>query len=166
MVGFTFAQNTDEYDNILSELSDSQDIDVIGFLWISTGMETAMYKKHGLSFGPSLAFAYNRGVSIGLQSAYFFDFIDGVDVLELGFLLRFNLQGMSAYSGPFIQVSGGQALFFRREDVSLPAFWGTFFGGINFGWRFHFSETFFLEPVIRGGYPFLYGGGLSIGIRF
>ncbi|MCL2411559.1 MAG: hypothetical protein FWC97_07955 [Treponema sp.] len=135
-------------------------------LWISAGIGTAVYSRSGLSYGGSLAFAYGRGVSVGLQTAYFFDLEDRVDVLELGFLLRFYVQGLSFYSGPFIQLSGGQALFFRRDDVTFPASWGILLGCLSLGWRFFLDEMFFIEPFIRGGYPYLFGGGLSAGIRF
>ena len=33
------------------------------------------------------------------------------------------------------------------------------------GYRFGINRLY-IEPVIRGGYPFIVGAGLSIGVRF
>jgi len=174
-VSILFAQERLDFDDNLSEFSD-EEIELIvnpgwrkeipGFFWISAGFETAMYGSYGLCYGPGLTLAYNRGISMGLQSAYFLNFADEVDVLELGVLLRFNLRGLSAFSGPFIQVTGGQAIFLKRQAISFPSLWGMFYGSLNFGWRFLLGNTFFIEPSVRTGYPFLYGGGLSAGIKF
>jgi hypothetical protein len=159
-----FALDIEDNNNGFYEYIDNNDIDT--FLLISAGLETAMYSKTGLSYGGGLAFTYGRGISIGLKTAYFFDFENSIDVLELGFQIRFFLQGISSYTGPFIQLSGGQVLFFRRELITIPASWGIIYGGVSMGWLILLGESFFIEPFIRGGYPFLYGGGLSAGIRF
>lgn len=169
-MGLVFAQDIESYDyNINDELYDyteSEDVELSGCFWISASLETANYSQTGLSYGGGLAFAYDKGVSIGFKTVYFFDFENKIDILELGFLLRFYLQGFSFCSGPFIQLSAGQALLFRREEVSLPAQWGIIYGSANFGWRFLLDKNYFIEPFIRGGYPFLFGGGLSAGIEF
>jgi len=154
------------YDSEFNGDTEVQKIDLDGYFWVSAGAETAIYSKSGLSYGGGLVFAYNRGVSIGLKTTYFFDFDNRVDVLELGFLLRFFFRGIHDNVGPYIQFSGGQALFFRRDNVTIPAKWGIFYGGANLGWRLFLGEKFFMEPYIRIGYPFIIGSGLSTGIRF
>lgn len=167
-----FAQDTDDYgidstDEEPWDFSDEPPADTKGTIWISPGLETALYSDSYLCYGGGLALAYGRGVSIGIKAAYFFNFENRIDVLELGFLLRFYLLGSLSYTGPFLQLSGGQSLFLRGEDsLSIPAQWGTIYGSMEAGWRFPLKNDFFIEPFIRGGYPFMYGGGISTGVIF
>jgi len=135
--------------------------------WISAGAETAMYSNSGFSLGMGIIFAYGKKVSIGIKSTYFLNFDNRIDVLEIGFLLRFYLLPKLPSSGLFIQISGGQALFLRYEDGgALPAQWGTMYGGAEAGWRFLLGKLFFIEPFIRGGYPYITGGGIIAGAAF
>jgi len=148
-------------------IDDIHVIDTSGSFWISSGIETAMYSRTSLCYGGSFTFAYGKGVSVGFKAAYFLNFENRIDVLELGFLLRFYLRGSFASSGPFIQFSGGQALFIRPKDcLTIPAQWGAMYGGADAGWRFILGNTFFIEPFIRGGYPYIAGGGLLVGLVF
>ena len=41
-------------------------------------------------------------------------------------------------------------------------------GGLRAGYRFLLgaSRYFYLEPYARGGYPFMWGAGLALGVRF
>jgi len=135
-----------------------------GDFWISPGFETALYSRTSVSFGGSLALAYGKGVSIGLKAAYFFS--PDNTTLELNFLLRVYLRGALAYSGPFLQFAGGPVLFADEENVGFPATIGSISAGLAFGWRFLFRDRWFVEPAIRGGYPFIAGAGLSAGVRF
>ena len=135
--------------------------------WVCPSAEAAMFKTSGLSSGGAVAIAYGSGASLGLKAAYFLGDKNEADVLELSFLLRIYFFGGEATSGPFIQVSGGPAIFVGQdEDVSLKSEWGTISAGLAFGWRISLGDAFFVEPYIRGGYPFLVGGGLSAGIHF
>jgi len=153
-------------DNEYDYFSDKEEDVPLSFFWVSAGLGTAMYSRTGLSYGGSLAFAYSRKFSIGMQVAYFLDLADKIDALELSVLLRFYLQKIFTCSGPFIQVSCGQVLFYKRDEISFPTLWGSIYGSIDFGWRLILKDKYFIEPFIRGGYPFLYGGGFAAGIRF
>ena len=138
-----------------------------GGFWISPGVETAMYSNSGASYGAGLAMAYGRGASIGLKTAYLANRETEIDVMELCLLFRVYFRGGDFNYGPFIQLTGGQALFFRREfGLSIPALWGTISGGAGLGWRFLLGNLFFVEPSIRVGYPYFVGMGLSIGTGF
>jgi hypothetical protein len=134
-----------------------------GDLWISPGVEMAMFDN--ALIGYSLAIGYGKGASVGIKASYYSK-TDGLSILELAFLLRFYLSGTSAYSGPFLQLSGGPTLISICGNLDFPSETGVLSGGISFGWRFLFIDRFFIEPSIRGGYPYMFGAGLSGGIRF
>ena len=135
--------------------------------WLAVSPEIAMYSKSGICFGAGLAFAYGKRVSIGFKSTYFFNFDNRVDVLEIGFLLRFYVLPKLPSSGLFIQIAGGHALFLRYDESgALPAQWGTMYGGVEAGWRFLLGNLFFIEPFVRGGYPYIAGGGVLAGVSF
>jgi hypothetical protein len=92
--------------------------------------------------------------------------------VELNFLLRFYLFGMARTASPrnsglFLQLNGGPVIFARNaDDIAMPSKTGTLSGGLSLGWRFLLGRFFFIEPSVRGGYPFLAGAGLSAGVRF
>ena len=133
--------------------------------WISLGGDVSMYSYKGMSYGGSIAFGYGSGSSIGLKISYFFNG-EGIDTLETCFLLRFYILGKNAYSGPYFQFLGGVSLFNRSGDFAIPSNVGIFSAGLGFGWRFLFADRFFIEPFIRGGYPYVFGGTISAGVRF
>ena len=144
-----------------------------GDFWICPGAETAFYSSSGVSVAGSLAAAYGNRAPIGFKAAWFFGTNNELDVLELNFLLRYYFMGASPSAegspsaGPYLQFTGGPALFFdKAENVSIPAKWGTVSIGLTFGWRFLFGKLFFAEPYIRAGYPYIAGAGVSAGVRF
>ena len=137
-----------------------------GDLWISPGAETAFFTSSGISVGGSFTVAYGSRALMGFKAAWFFDMNNELDALELNFLLRYFFMG-TPYRGPYLQLTGGPALFFdKAENASIPAKWGTVSAGLTFGWRFLFGRFIFVEPYIRGGYPYIGGAGVSGGVRF
>jgi hypothetical protein len=78
-----------------------------------------------------------------------------------------NTPRIAGSSGLFIQFNGGPVIFAQNDDsIAVPSGMGTFSAGLSLGWRFLLGRTFFIEPVIRGGYPYIVGAGLSAGVRF
>ena len=61
---------------------------------------------------------------------------------------------------PFVQAEAGAVLFFEHGDV-FPAL----LGGISTGWRLNLAGNWYIEPQLRGGYPFLWGLGVTVGLR-
>ena len=61
----------------------------------------------------------------------------------------------------FLQAELGVSLFFE-DGETYPAF----DAGLAVGWRFLVWEGIYLEPMFRGGYPFAWGIGLSVGYQF
>jgi len=134
--------------------------------WISLNGEGAMYGVEGLAFGGGLSLGYGSGTSFGLKAVWYFG-TDKVNTLELNIILRFYLQGAQAYSGPFLQFMGGPTLYsLYEEGLSIPSKFGMISAGLCFGWRFIFVDRWFVEPSVRGGYPYLFGAGVSAGVRF
>ena len=124
-----------------------------------------MYSVSGAAYGGSFALGYGKGASIGLKMSWFF-WEEGIDTLELNFILRFYFQGGNAYSGPFLQFMGGPSFFNQRGDFSISSDLGMISAGLCFGWRFLFLDRWFVEPYIRGGYPYIAGAGIAAGVRF
>ena len=139
-----------------------------GEVWISPSAEAALYSAFTYSYGPGFTVGYGKKASIGFKAAYFLDDDNKLDVLEFNLLLRYYLAGgAESSSGPFIQVAGGPALIFEKEkDFSMPIEYGMISAGLSFGWRFNIGKIFFIEPSIRGGYPFVAGASVASGFRF
>jgi hypothetical protein len=53
---------------------------------------------------------------------------------------------------------GADVLFYERESRLA------FLGGMALGWRVPLG-SWYLESVLRGGYPYLWGAGLGFGRR-
>jgi hypothetical protein len=88
----------------------------------------------------------------------------------LNFLLRFyffDRERAPAPSGPFAQFNIGPAILaWDEQKITLPSETVMTSAGLSLGWRFLLGRLFFLEPCIRGGTPYLFGAGLSAGVRF
>jgi hypothetical protein len=140
-------------------------------LWVCPVFETNFFSLNNAAFGGGAALGYGNKMSFGLKVVYCKD-LQGVSTLELNFLVRLYLsvffQPESAgSSGLFIQFSGGPAIFGKNNNnIAVPAGIGSFSAGLSLGWRFPFGRFFFIEPLIRGGYPYIVGAGLSAGVRF
>ena len=82
--------------------------------------------------------------------------------LELLAMARFYIVSPSGEpaSGIFVQGDIGAEMFFVGDDVSAA-----FDGGISVGYKKTFG-VFCLEAYVRGGYPYLFGGGLGLGVSF
>jgi len=153
------------------EIIGSQPISDNPDFWIAIGADAAFYSLSSLSdfsslsYGGSFAFGYGSGSSIGIKAIYFFN-VESFSLLEADLLLRFYLFGRRAYWGPFIQIMGGASLINFNGEFSVPSNTGIFNAGVSFGWRFLFMNRFFIEPAIRGGYPYRVGLGIGLGVRF
>ena len=61
--------------------------------------------------------------------------------------------------GFFVQAEMGVSVFLE-DDKGYPAF----SIGAAAGWRYKFSDMFYIEPYVRAGYPFIWGAGLTAGL--
>jgi hypothetical protein len=105
-------------------------------------------------------FAINTRISIGTRLGFSYNFA-GLGTLEAGIMFRVYFLSWNS-SGPFAQADGGLSHIFWRDDTHDDMFTEWLYGG-TLGWRFRLGPVYF-EPYGRGGYPFMWGGGLVMGI--
>jgi hypothetical protein len=137
----------------------SQDSTVFEDLWVCSVFETGLYGAENPSFGGGLAVGYGNTMAFGIRAVYWGD-MGEVRALELNVLVRHYFFSTAKHPGFFIQFSGGPVI------ITNPTTAATISAGLSAGWRFHLGQNFFIEPVIRGGYPYFVTGGLSAGVRF
>jgi hypothetical protein len=105
-------------------------------------------------------FAINSRISIGTRLSFSYNFED-LGTLEGALMFRFYVLSRNS-AGPFIQADGGLSYIFWRNDTRDDMFTEFLYGG-TLGWRFRVGSVYF-EPYGRGGYPFVWGGGLIMGV--
>jgi hypothetical protein len=147
-------------------------------LWVCPVFESGLYSVSNLAIGGGAALGYGDRVAFGLKVIYWDD-MDEVRSLELNFLVRFyfftparaeapsGARATAPPSGPFIQFNIGPVFFaWNEQNITMPSETVMTSAGLSLGWRFLFGRLFFIEPVIRVGTPYLFGAGLSAGVRF
>jgi hypothetical protein len=105
----------------------------------------------------SLTLDAGRSFGAGLKAGYSHNFT-GIGTLEMAVLGRWYFVSFEK-SRLFAQIEAGADLIFYNENT-LPAP----LGGLALGWRFLLG-SWYLEPGLRGGYPYLWGAGLGFGRR-
>jgi len=88
-------------------------------VWLFPSVETALYNPTALSYGAGLTAAYGEKITIGFRAAFFFDAGNELDALELNLLLRYYLFKGEVCDGPFLQITGGPAIFLTVKKT-LP----------------------------------------------
>ena len=125
--------------------------------------EALWYGIDAPAFGGGLIIGGGTGISIGGRVLYAAE-ANSISVLELGIFIRSYMDGKDAIDGLFIQFNAGMAII-DQSFPSLPANKGSFTAGIEAGWRILLGG-FYIDPVIRAGYPYMVGMGVSAGFRF
>jgi len=128
-------------------------------IWIAPIAEINRYSVSGAAAGGGIAVGYGDGVALGLRMLYCMDLYN-VTTLELTAFLRLYFFG--GHSGLFTQMNWGPAYFFEKDNDMK---W-MLSAGLGIGWRFLLSGNWFFEPVVRGGFPYYAGAGVSFGLRF
>jgi hypothetical protein len=104
-------------------------------------------------------FAVTGHFSFGTRLAFSYNFED-LGTLEAEAMIRWYFLSRNS-SGPFAQAGGGLSFIFWRDDTNDDLVNSFIYGGA-LGWRFRFG-SFYVEPYARGGYPFMWGGGIIFG---
>jgi outer membrane protein OmpA-like peptidoglycan-associated protein len=139
-----------------------------GFVGINP--EINGYTREGFSLGGGLALGIdlNDSFSAGLKAG-FFDNLDTVSAIDTAIFFRYYfpfLRKPKNTDGPFVQLEAGSAVLLERGYSENPEVFPAFSGGLSIGWRFNLGEHWYIEPAARGGYPHIWGGSLTAGIRF
>jgi hypothetical protein len=98
-----------------------------------------------------------RSFGAGIKAGYSNNFSD-IAALELAAQGRWYFLSL-ANTRFFAQAELGVDFIFY-QDQTLPFL----LGGLALGWRLPLG-SWYLEPVLRGGYPYLWGAGLGFGRR-
>ena len=130
-------------------------------IWIAPIVEANLYSISSAAAGGGLAIGYGDGAAMGIRALYYMD-LDNLTVLETTALVRFYISDFKGNSGLFLQIDGGSAFFFK-EDTDMRMVMSI---GLSIGWRFLINKEWYVEPYVRGGFPYLAGIGVSSGFRF
>jgi len=139
--------------------------------FVGIGPEIKGNTRSGAAIGGSLLFGFDidSRFAAGQKTAFFHD-MDTVSALEFQGFFRYMLPWLhwpSSLSGPFLQAEAGAVVLFY-ESEAFPLF----SGGFAAGWRFLFAQennsgcNWYVEPAVRAGYPYIWGVGVTAGIRF
>ena len=129
-------------------------------LFTGAGFETGAFTRRGAAIGGGLMAGYeiNPHFSAGLRMALLHD-LDTITTLNIQGFFRYQLP--LPIDGFFAQAEAGIVMFFEAGET-FPAF----SAGLAAGWRFSFTDNWFMEPVLRFGYPYMWGFGVMAGYRF
>ncbi|MDR3020735.1 MAG: hypothetical protein LBU66_07515 [Treponema sp.] len=128
-------------------------------LSVGAGAEMNAYSREGIAAGGGLVctMELNEQFDVGLKTGFFHDFNE-LGALEIQGLFRYQLP--LGIRGLFTQAELGTVILFYKEES-----YGAFLGALAAGWRLNpASEKWYIEPVIRIGYPFIWGLGVTAGI--
>ena len=132
-------------------------------LFIALFAEGLGYTRYSTAFGGGTAFGWSfNGKGVGINLLYARD-AEKFIFLEALAHFRYYLLRKKTNTGLFLQAEGGVVLFAYKKLETLDHFAPV--AGLSAGWRFPLGR-WYIEPVIRGGYPYIFGAGLSAGIRF
>jgi len=133
-------------------------------IFAGIGPELNANTREGVALGGNLTFGldlndiFATGAKVTFSSN-----LDTVTTLEpVGFFRYYFSRLLPLPLGVlFVQAELGGSLFFE-DGGTYPSL----YGGLAAGWRFNVWQDLYLEPVVRGGYPYAWGVGLSVGYRF
>ena len=134
-------------------------------LFVALFAEGLGYTRSSTAFGGGVAFGWSfNGKGVGISLLYAQD-AEKFIFLEALAHFRYYLLRAKSNTGLFLQAEGGVVLFAYKKYYKeirnhfIPA------AGLCAGWRFPLGR-WYIEPAIRGGYPYIFGAGVSAGIRF
>jgi hypothetical protein len=114
--------------------------------------------KGSTAMGGNVVLGYdlNRSFALGLNTIYSHD-MNTVSTLESMLMFRYYLP----VTGSFLQAEAGGALSATDgKNSAIPL------GGLTAGMRLEMDKSWYLEPTLRGGYPFTWGTGITLGKKF
>jgi hypothetical protein len=129
-------------------------------IFLGVGIEGNLNSRQDMAMGQHLTFDYgiNRVLSAGLKWGFSHNF-NQLYVLEPEAFVRWYFKKFSS-AFLFLQADLGASIIFSESAV-YPLMMGGITGGIRFP-----LNHWYIEPYVRGGYPFMVGAGANIGYRF
>jgi hypothetical protein len=132
--------------------------------YIGALAEGVGYTRYSAAFGGGITLGVSfNGMGIGINLMYAQDEEKFIFFETLAHF-RLYLSRVKNNTGLFLQAEGG-IVFFAYEKFE-SAEYSAFSAGLRAGARIALGKYVYFEPNIRGGYPYIFGGGLSAGIRF
>jgi outer membrane protein OmpA-like peptidoglycan-associated protein len=128
---------------------------------LGLGLEWSMISRNYFAGGAGLAFDYNLFPNFGLGLSVFassnFNVFTALEIALMyrGYFLKTHTMSF------FLQADAGTFLY-MEDGQTVPYF----LGGVRTGFRAPLGRTLYIEPYARGGYPFAFGVGATIGTRF
>jgi hypothetical protein len=120
--------------------------------------------KNTLENSGDFAWAFSLAVeksdleTYGIRFAASQDFVQFVTV-ETTFFSRFYVWGSGKYGlAPYWELDLGMSTIMKDNEPTLRCL-----QGITVGLRIPLGERGFVEPYLRAGYPFWWGGGIAFG---
>jgi len=128
---------------------------------VGLGAEWNMASRHDFAGGAVLNFLYNLPGSsaLGLSFTGSMNF-NNIYVMEPAFLVR-QYFFQDKHSGFFLQFDIGAFIAYEEEGITPMIM-----SGLAAGYRIPLGSFFYIEPCGRAGYPFAFGLGAMMGIRF
>ncbi|MDR2185013.1 MAG: hypothetical protein LBO80_05020 [Treponema sp.] len=127
--------------------------------------EASFYSRKTAAYGGGFILGGGGGpTALGLMVACLVDG-ENITTLEATTFLRVYVLPGKEREGLFAQLNAGLALF-NLEGVSVPAESGTLSVGLMAGWRFLLGRHWYVDSIIRTGWPYIAGAGVSAGFRF
>ena len=130
-----------------------------GDIFAGAGPEINAHTRDGIAFGGILMAGIELGTKMaaGVRAGYYYDFKT---------VSSFEAQGFFRYYLPWLEGLYAQAeigvILYTEYDELFPAV----SGGLSAGWRFTLADVFFIEPSVRGGYPYIWGVTITAGYIF
>jgi len=134
-------------------------VSAIDGAFFTIGGEVNGNTREGFAAGGifSIGFDINRYFAMGIKKTYSYDFEEMTVMEDAVFFRYYPLETFRL----FIQAELGTVIFFD-EGKSSPSI----MGGLAVGWHIPLGNNFYVEPIVRAGYPFLWSTGVMVGFRF
>ena len=134
----------------------------LGFMAeINKNSVSAFSPAGGIVFDYSLTRRFSAGVK-ALASYDAFNTDQSIYSIETSFIAKLYVASPGGEPSSGLFVSGEIGPEFLMIDSKLKTVTS---GGITLGFRIP-SGSYYFEPYLRGGYPYLFGAGVSAGFRF
>lgn len=132
-----------------------------GLIEINKNSVSMLSPAVGVSFDYSITRRFSLGVKT-LVSYDVFEKRNTVYAIEPLACIRWYVVSPTGEpsAGLFMEGQGGVELLLVNSDYRV-----TFCGGVALGFRIPIN-SFYIEPIMRGGYPYMFGAGVSAGFRF